>query len=225
MMVSIEVKGNIYGATTSPITVGGVTFSWSDSFTLVAESPTNTPAIVESIFPQLQPTLLYQLMAPIQLYLSTPGRADIILRDPRLFHGPEPISTTWSDIPSIRDVIVERELATGRGTRKQVLRADPPLIYALEHFIRAILLPDNCIPELYKALESIKNVLGGWGALSEIGVTKDYVDYVKIRANLGTTDERHAPTDPGAVLSVSTQEKRECMSRVRTIIERYADSL
>jgi len=225
MMVSIEVKGNIHGPTTSPITVGGVTFSWSDSSTLVAESPTGTPAIIESTFPKLLATLLYQLMAPIQLYLSTPGRADIILRDPRVFHGPEPISTTWSDIPSIRDAIVERELATGRGTRTQVLRANPPLIDALEHFIRAILLPGSCIPKLYKALESIKNALGGWAALSKIGVTKSYVDYVKTRANLGTTDERHAPSDPGAVFSVSTQEKRECMSRVRTIIERYAGSL
>ena len=225
MMVSIEVRGNIHGDTTPPITVCGVTFRWSEASTLVVESPTATPAIIESTFPELLPTLLYRLMAPIQLYLSTPGRADIILRDPRVFHGPEPMSATWSDIPSIRDVIVERELASGSGMRAQVLRANIPLIYALEHLIRAILLPGSCIPELYKALESIKNALGGWLALSKIGVTKSYVDYVKTRANLGTTDERHAPSDLGAVTSVSTQEKRECMSRVRTIIESYAGSL
>jgi hypothetical protein len=225
MMVSIEVKGNIHGAITPPIIVGGVTFSWRDSTTLVAESPTATPAIIESTFSELQPILLFQLMAPIQLYLSLPGRADIILRDSRVFHGPEPVSTTWSDILGIRDVIVERELANGNGIRTQALRANPPLIYAIEHFIRAVLLPGNCIPELYKAVESIKNALGSWADLSKIGVTKSYVDYVKNRANKGTTDERHAPSDPVAVSSVSTQETRECMSRVRTIIERFARSL
>jgi hypothetical protein len=101
-------------------------------------------------------------------------------------------------------VIVARELAAGIGTRTQILRANPPLIYALE---------------------SIKNALGGWAALSRVGVTTSYVNYVKTRANIGTTDERHAPSDPAAVSSLSAPERRECMKRVRTVIERYASSL
>jgi hypothetical protein len=61
--------------------------------------------------------------------------------------------------------------------------------------------------------------------LSRVGITTSYVNYVKTRANIGTTDERHAPRDPAAVSSLSAPERRECMSRVRTVIERYASSL
>lgn len=159
MKVNIEVKGNAQGTTTPPLAVGGFTFNWTDSSTIVAESSTVAEAAIDSIFPQLQSRLLYQLLAPIQLYASIPGRVDIILSDPRVFHGPAPAPAMSSDIPNIRDVIVEYELAAGSLPRTHVLQANAPLLYALEHLIRAILTPESLLPELYKAIEAIKDTL------------------------------------------------------------------
>jgi hypothetical protein len=75
----IEVIGNIAGITTPSFNVGGVTFEWADSSTLVTESATTSAAAIGAILSQLQPALLYRLMAPIQLYLARPERVDIVL--------------------------------------------------------------------------------------------------------------------------------------------------
>jgi predicted ATP-dependent serine protease len=134
------------------------------------------------------------------------------------------MSARWADIPNIRDAIIDSELAAGSKSRAEVLRQVPTLIYALEHFIRGVLLPQSALPELYKALESVRNALGGWKELAMIGVAKSDVDYVRVRANV-QTDERHAPADLTTVSNLSAAEQRECLRRVRNVIEQYASTL
>jgi len=87
------------------------------------------------------------------------------------------------------------------GARNELLaNADPALRRVYDYLRRAQeedgRLGDKSIFDLYKAVETIENALGGEAQAGQIlGVLKE-IKALKRAANEKTSDERHAPADP-----------------------------
>jgi hypothetical protein len=222
---NIEVVGNSENKTTAPIVLHEFTISWVNPKSLLAESSSASKHELEWMIPRLQANLLYQFLDPIRLHVPMLYGNDIILRDPRVFCGPAPSQRASNDVSSIRDTILEYELSGGSYTRMATLRQSASLLYAVEHLVRAVLNPQAPLPELYKVIESIKHDLGAWASFRSIGIEKNFIDYIKYRANNPTDDQRHAPSVPTLVSNTPNEELRECLVRTRHIILSYANYL
>ena len=157
---TIEVVGNSENRTTTPILLHEFTISWVDPKSMLAESSSAGKHELEWMIPKLQANLLYQFLDPIRLHVPILRGNDIILHDLRVFCGPASSQRASNDVSSIRDTILEYELAAGSDTRTATLRKSVSLLYAVEHLVRAVLNPQAPLPELYKVIESIKHDLG-----------------------------------------------------------------
>lgn len=192
---------------------------------------------VRSSLPRLAARSLWNRLRALRFVISgarevTPEHITLHPGAPvRLHHageeavGLEPMRPGQWDIASIRDEIAIAILAGGDQRVARILQQSVTLLYALEGLIRAVLQPENALPHMYKAIEVVQNHLGRRTDFQRIGVSKAYVDFVMSRANSPEFDERHAPNGAAGVQRVCGTDKQECLSRTRTIIQKFAASL
>ena len=100
---------------------------------------------------------------------------------------------------------------------------------ALEDYIKAIGSPIHyAIIHLFRAYEAAKHYFGGESQMcQELGFTKNFVEYVRKRANAGYYNLRHAPhrDEIPDLRSLPDDEVRECFSRVKQLLENWLEYL
>jgi len=149
----------------------------------------------------------------------------IAIGDGRDLIGLKPMKPDQWDMGAVRDEIIRSALADGDHDIAAELEANATLLHSVESFIRAILQPGNTLAHLYKAVEVVQHHVGGRKELSQIGLSKNYVDFIMSRANRSELDQRHAPVDAGTVEAIPEEERLECIERAREVVRKFADSL
>src|SRR5262249_8308700 len=97
----------------------------------------------------------------------------------------------------------ERTYRSVDAARNEVLADTDPALRRVYDYLRKAQekdgrLSDNAIYEVYKAIETIENALGGEAKAGQILGCLQEIKAVKRAANERTGDERHAPADPAA---------------------------
>jgi hypothetical protein len=108
-------------------------------------------------------------------------------------------------------------------TAYPVWSRNPTALRARRYCLAAEQNPAQTMSYLYKAVEQLKPEGMNWDSLAgSLNVSRGYLDYVKMRANRRTYDERHPPEPGDFPQSLPQPEIDECKRRVRDIIEKYA---
>jgi hypothetical protein len=104
-----------------------------------------------------------------------------------------------------------------RDARQSVISYAWPLRDCYDYMQNAAAADERFFPEIYKMIETMKNHLGGWGALrKETGLAAE-VKFLKQIANEGRRDERHAPEDQTPQQPPTGAERvkaHDCASRI-----------
>ncbi len=193
-------------------------------------------ACVKSLLPALASRCVWTRMGALSFDINDVKEAKpgivtihvsdtIAIGDGRDLIGLKPMNPSQWDMCAVRDEIIRSELAGGDRGIAAKLEANATLLHSVESFIRSILQPENTMAHLYKAVEVIQHHVGGRKELSQIGLSKSYVDYIMSRANRSELDQRHAPVDAATVEAIPEEERRECIERTREVVRKFANSL